>query len=73
MQSILTGLGSGGRIRTLSSGTPVPAGGRLLKRAAVVRKALDQTADQVVRPGVRDVAHHLRHVHHGIALTTRLV
>ena len=68
MQSMLTGLGNGGRIRTLLSGAPLPAAGSLLQRAAVIREALDQTADQVVRPGVRDVLHHLRHVHDGIAV-----
>ena len=44
------------------------ASGRFLKRAAVIAETLDQTADQVVRPRVRNLAHHQRHVHHAVAL-----
>ena len=59
---MLTGRGNGGRIRTLVERRTRAGGGRFFQRAAVIREALDQTADQVVRPCVRDVAHHLRHV-----------
>jgi len=68
MQSMFTGFGSGGRMRTLLSGIPLLAAAVFFERAAIVPKALDQPADQVVRPGVWNIAHQLRHVHDRIAL-----
>ena len=47
---------------------PVAGAGSLLQRAAVVAEAFDQPADQVMRPGVRDVLHESRHVNDGIAV-----
>src|SRR5438094_2113229 len=41
---------------------------RRFQASCVVRPPLDQPADQVVRPGVRDVLHRVRHVDHGVAL-----
>ena len=43
-------------------------GGPFLQRAAVIAEALDQSADEIVRPGVRDLTHHRRHIHHSVAL-----
>ena len=62
MQTMLIGLGSGGRMRTLATRHALPLGGRLLELGPVLGEALDQAADQVVRPDVRDVLHDRRDI-----------
>ena len=67
MQSIFTGRGNGGRIRTLLSGTPASRCRSLFKRAAIIGEAFDQAADEIMRPGVRNILSPPRHIHDSIA------
>jgi hypothetical protein len=52
----------------LAHGHAFASSGRLLERRPVVWKAFDQPVDEVVRPGVRNIAHNLRYVDHLVAL-----
>ena len=64
---MLPGFGSGGRMRTLDSGTPL-AGRGVLELAPIGGKMRDQAADQVARAGVRDVAHDGGDIDDGVSL-----
>ncbi len=66
MQSMLTGFGKGGRMRTLATGTPWPFAAGVLDLRAIGGKALDQPIHQIARPGMRNVAHYGRDIDHGI-------
>ena len=65
MQTMLSGRGSGGRMRTLKAQRRCRCR-RLLRACLVFAEALDQAADEVMRAGVRDVAHDVHHVDHGV-------
>ena len=68
MQTMLPGLGTGGRRRTPVSGTPLPLGGGLLDLGLVGVPLGDQADDQVARIEVRDVLHRVGDVDDIVAL-----
>ena len=62
MQSILVGLGKGGRTLTDDSGTPWPLAAASSSLPLVLVEMRDQPVDQIAGAGMRDVAHDRRDV-----------